>query len=453
MENKTIAAISTPMGAGGISIIRLSGKDSLQIARKCFTCKEWEKEEQIEPRKLNLGKFNAGDFIESCMAVYFKEPFSYTGEDVVEFQCHGGILIAKGVLNTLLSNGAVLAGAGEFTKRAFFNGKVSLDEAEGVMDMINAESQAEIKAGYNLLQGKLHKIVLKQQNHITAMLAKIEVVLDYPENDYEESTLNEIEFKTTEIKEELEKLVSTSSTGMLIKNGTKVVIVGKPNVGKSSLMNAMLEYDRAIVTNIKGTTRDLIEETYLYKGVKFVLCDTAGVRESTDLVEKIGIEKAVDAINNADIVLFVVDGSEAMEEEDFELLNKIVDKNYLIIVNKADLKQNIVLPNNINKNNVINISASSSLGIDNLKERIYNMVISNSALESKVIITNERHLEALREAIKYCDDVILGIHSHNTLDLVSIDLNNVWYSLGEITGDTNNEIIIDKIFKDFCVGK
>lgn len=453
MENKTIAAISTPMGAGGISIIRLSGKDSLQIARKCFTCKEWEKEEQIEPRKLNLGKFNAGDFIESCMAVYFKEPFSYTGEDVVEFQCHGGILIAKGVLNTLLSNGAVLAGAGEFTKRAFFNGKVSLDEAEGVMDMINAESQAEIKAGYNLLQGKLHKIVLKQQNHITAMLAKIEVVLDYPENDYEESTLNEIEFKTTEIKEELEKLVSTSSTGMLIKNGTKVVIVGKPNVGKSSLMNAMLEYDRAIVTNIKGTTRDLIEETYIYKGVKFVLCDTAGVRESNDLVEKIGIEKAVDAINNADIVLFVVDGSEAMEEEDFELLNKIIDKNYLIIVNKTDLKQNIVLPNNIDKNNVINISASSSLGIDNLKERIYNMVISNSALESKVIITNERHLEALREAIKYCDDVILGIHSHNTLDLVSIDLNNVWYALGEITGDTNNEIIIDKIFKDFCVGK
>lgn len=453
MENKTIAAISTPMGAGGISIIRLSGKDSLQIARKCFTCKEWEKEEQIEPRKLNLGKFNAGDFIESCMAVYFKEPFSYTGEDVVEFQCHGGILIAKGVLNTLLSNGAVLAGAGEFTKRAFFNGKVSLDEAEGVMDMINAESQAEIKAGYNLLQGKLHKIVLKQQNHITAMLAKIEVVLDYPENDYEESTLNEIEFKTTEIKEELEKLVSTSSTGMLIKNGTKVVIVGKPNVGKSSLMNAMLEYDRAIVTNIKGTTRDLIEETYIYKGVKFVLCDTAGVRESNDLVEKIGIEKAVDAINNADIVLFVVDGSEAMEEEDFELLNKIIDKNYLIIVNKTDLKQNIVLPNNIDKNDIINISASSSLGIDNLKERIYNMVISNSALESKVIITNERHLEALREAIKYCDDVILGIHSHNTLDLVSIDLNNVWYALGEITGDTNNEIIIDKIFKDFCVGK
>ena len=200
MENTTIAAISTPLGAGGISIIRLSGKDSLEIAKKSFSSKEWR--DNVEPRKLVLGKFNANTFTESCMAVYFKEPYSYTGEDTVEFQCHGGVLIAKGVLNTLLSNGATLAGPGEFTKRAFFNGKISLDEAEGVMDMINAESEAEIKAGYNLLQGKLHKAILKLQNHITAMLAKIEVVVDYPENDYEEETLSEIQFKVSEIKEE-----------------------------------------------------------------------------------------------------------------------------------------------------------------------------------------------------------------------------------------------------------
>ena len=451
MENKTITAISTPLGAGGISIIRLSGKDSLQIAKKCFSCKEWEN--KIEPRKLTLGKFNAGNFTESCMAVYFKEPYSYTGEDVVEFQCHGGVLIAKGVLNTLLENGAVLAGPGEFTKRAFFNGKISLDEAEGVMDMINAESEAEIKAGYNLLQGKLHKIVLKQQNHITAMLAKIEVVLDYPENDYEESTLSEIEFKVKEIKQELNKLLDTSKTGMLIKNGTRIVIVGKPNVGKSSLMNAMLEYDRAIVTNIKGTTRDIIEETYLYKGVKFVLIDTAGVRESSDVVEKIGIEKAVDSINKADIILFVLDGSESLDNDDIELLSKVIDKKYIVVVNKTDLEQKLQLPNNIDKNNVMYISASSSKGIVDLKDRIYNMTINNTMLESKILITNERHIESIKEAIKYCDDVLYGIKNNNTLDLVSIDLSNVWYALGEITGDTNNEIIIDKIFKDFCVGK
>lgn len=451
MEHKTIAAISTPLGSGGISIIRLSGKDALEIAKKSFSSKEWSVE--VEPRKLVLGKFNAETFSESCMAVYFQEPYSYTGEDTVELQCHGGVLIAKGVLNTLLKNGATLAGPGEFTKRAFFNGKISLDEAEGVMDMINAESEAEIKAGYNLLQGKLHKAILKLQNHITAMLAKIEVVLDYPENDYEEETIDEINFKVTQIKGELNKLIETSSTGLLIKNGTRVVIVGKPNVGKSSLMNAMLQYERAIVTDIKGTTRDVIEETYVHNGVKFILTDTAGVRESSDVVEKIGIEKAVKSIENADIVLFVLDGSNTIETEDLELLNKVIDKKYLVLVNKTDLEQKLVLPENVDKNNVLYISASQQNGINLIKDTIYNMVINSSALESKVMITNERHLESIRTAIKYTDDVLNGIKCANTLDLISIDLNNVWYALGEITGDTNNETIIDKIFKDFCVGK
>lgn len=451
MENTTIAAISTPLGAGGISIIRLSGKDSLEIAKKSFSSKEWK--DIVEPRKLVLGKFDANTFTESCMAVYFKEPYSYTGEDTVEFQCHGGVLIAKGVLNTLLSNGATLAGPGEFTKRAFFNGKISLDEAEGVMDMINAESEAEIKAGYNLLQGKLHRAILKLQNHITAMLAKIEVVLDYPENDYEEETISEIEFKVSEIRDELNKLLSTSNTGLLIKNGTRVVIVGKPNVGKSSLMNALLECERAIVTDIKGTTRDVIEETYTHKGVKFILTDTAGVRESEDIVEKIGIEKAVKSIENADIVLFVLDGSNSIENEDLELLSRVIDKKYLVLVNKSDLKQNIVLPDIVDKNNVLYVSANTLDGINTIKDTIYDMVINSSALESKVMITNERHLESIRLALRHIDDVLNGINMGNTLDLVSIDLNNVWYVLGEITGDTNNETIIDKIFKDFCVGK
>lgn len=451
MENSTIAAISTPLGSGGISIIRLSGSNSLEIAKKCFSCKEWN--DQIEPRKLVLGKFNADTFSESCMAVYFKEPYSYTGEDTVEFQCHGGVLIAKGVLNTLLRNGATLAGPGEFTKRAFFNGKVSLDEAEGVMDMINAESEAEIKAGYNLLQGQLHKAISKLQNHITAILAKIEVVLDYPENDYEEETIAEIDFKVSQIREELNKLLETSNTGLLIKNGTRVVIVGKPNVGKSSLMNAMLQYERAIVTDIKGTTRDVIEETYTHNGVKFILTDTAGVRDSEDVVEKIGIEKAVKAIDNADIVLFVLDGSNTIENEDLELLTKVIDKKHLVLVNKSDLKQNIILPDIIDQSKVLHISANSKDGVNLLKDTIYNMVINSNAMESKVMITNERHLEAIRTAINYTNDVLDGIKSGNTLDLISIDLNNVWYALGEITGDTNNETIINKIFRDFCVGK
>ncbi len=452
MESSTIAAISTPLGSGGISIIRLSGKLSLQIAKKCFSCKEWENNE-IAPRKLNLGKFNADTFQEMCMCVYFNAPFSYTGEDIVEFQCHGGILIARGILNKLLNNGAVLAEPGEFTKRAFLNGKITLDEAEGVMDMINAESEAEIKAGYNLLQGKLHQVVENVQNTITTMLAKIEVVLDYPENDYEDATIHEIEEKVFFIKEELNKLISTGQTGKLIKNGTRVVIVGKPNVGKSSIMNAMLEYDRAIVTNVKGTTRDVIEETYTFKGIKFILTDTAGVRESFDIVEKIGIEKTVKSLQNADIILFVLDGSEEIEKEDFELLSKVIDRKYLVIVNKTDLKQKLILPNDIDKSKIIYTSANKLDGIDTIKETIYQMVIDEEILESKVLITNERHMEVLKKALVFCDDTLKGISEFNTLDLISIDLSNVWLKLGEITGNTNNEIIIDKIFRDFCVGK
>ena len=260
--------------------------------------------------------------------------------------------------------------------------------------------------------------------------------------------ISEIEFKVGEIKEELSKLLATSNTGLLIKNGTRVVIVGKPNVGKSSLMN-----ERAIVTDIKGTTRDVIEETYTHNGVKFILTDTAGVRDSDDIVEKIGIEKAVKSIDNADIVLFVLDGSNTIENEDLELLNRVIDKKYLVLVNKSDLKQNLVLPDIVDKNNVLYVSANTLNGINTIKDTIYNMVINSSALESKVMITNERHLESIRTAIAHIDDVLMGINMGNTLDLVSIDLNNVWYDLGEITGDTNNETIIDKIFKDFCVGK
>ena len=272
----TIAAISTPIGVGGISVIRLSGKDAKNIASKVF-CLSKIKDFDIEPRKMYLGEFKAENFNEKCMMVWFKAPYSYTGEDVVEFQCHGGTVIAKGVLDALINNGATLAGPGEFTKRAFVNGKLTLDEAEGVMDMINAESESEVRAGYNLLKGNLSKEIEKIQTQLTKMMAKIEVTLDYPENDYEEQTANETVEDLNKIINRLQYLLDTSTTGQIVKNGSKVLILGKPNVGKSSLLNAILNYDRAIVTSIKGTTRDMLEETYTYKGVKFVLTDTAGL--------------------------------------------------------------------------------------------------------------------------------------------------------------------------------
>ena len=448
----TIAAISTPQGVGGISVIRLSGNQAKQIACKVFLPTGGFNFEDAEPRKMYLGIFNAANFTEKCMAVYFKSPNSYTGEDIVEFQCHGGIVIANGILTTLLNNGATLAGPGEFTKRAFVNGKLSLDEAEGVMDMINAESESEVRAGYNLLNGNLSKEIIELQNDLTKMLAKIEVVLDYPENDYEDQTSEEVENVLVDVKSKIDSLIETSSTGMMIKNGSKILILGKPNVGKSSLLNSILNYERAIVTEIKGTTRDILEETYVFKGVKFVLTDTAGVHESHDEVEKIGIKKAKEAINYADVVLVVLDASTQLEPEDVEILN-MVDKNRTILVlNKCDLKTNIDL-SKYTFEKVIKVSALNKSGIEELKQTIYDLVIDKNIISSNILITNQRHLQALNQANKYVLDALNSLHIKNTLDIVSIDIKNVWMALGEITGNSNNESIVDEIFSSFCVGK
>ena len=458
MEERTIAAISTPMGVGGISIVRLSGAQALKTALQVFSC-NFEKQNVnnidksvIEPRKMYLGNITTSSFKEKGLFVYFKNPNSYTGEDVVEFQCHGGIVIAQGVLNELLTKGAVLAEPGEFTKRAFINGKLTLDEAEGVIDMINAESESEVRAGYNLLQGSLSKQIKLMQNDITSMLAKIEVTLDYPEVDYEEQTAHEVLSELKNIRYSLQEIIKTSSTGMLIKNGTKVAIIGKPNVGKSSLLNAMLNYDRAIVTSVQGTTRDTIEETYVYNGVKFVLIDTAGVRESSDEVEKIGIQKSKQVLDYADIVLFVLDGSEELTKEDKEIIKLIQNKKTIVLVNKNDLPQKLDMTE-VAFTNIIKISALNKNGIPDIKQKMYDMVFSQNIMETNIILTNLRHVQTLTKSLEYCKDAITSINSGNSLDLVSIDIQNLWLALGEITGETNNEEIIDKIFSSFCLGK
>ena len=334
MENKTICAISTPIGVGGISIIRVSGKDSIKIANKVFSCKKESLENN--PRKMLLGTFNAGAFKEKCMAVFFKEPNSYTGEDMVEFQCHGGMAVSTGVLNAIIEAGGSLAEAGEFTKRAFINGKLSLDEAEGVIDIINSESESEIKAGYNLLSGNLKKEISEMQNVLTNLLAKIEVTIDYPEEDLEDETVKDVKQELNIIKKDLNQILTNSQTGVKIKSGYRVAIVGRTNVGKSSLLNAMLNFDKAIVTNIQGTTRDLVEDTYTFNGVKFILIDSAGIRETDDLVEKIGVEKSRDLIKVADVVLVVLDGSAETKNEDIDIINNVSDKNAILVINKSD---------------------------------------------------------------------------------------------------------------------
>ena len=448
---KTVAAISTPVGVGGISVIRVSGKEAKNIASKVFTAIN-VKDFNIEPRKMYLGDFKADKFNEKCMMVWFKAPNSYTGEDVVEFQCHGGTVIAKGVLDALVNNGAELAGPGEFTKRAFINGKLTLDEAEGVMDMINAESESEVRAGYNLLKGNLSKEINEVQNTLTKLIAKIEVVLDYPEHDYEEQTAQETEESLEEIRTKLNGILKTSNTGAIVKNGSKILILGKPNVGKSSLLNAILNYDRAIVTSIKGTTRDILEETYTYKGVKFILTDTAGLRDAEDEVEKIGVEKAKEAINYADVILLVLDGARELEPEDKEILDFIDDKNTIVVKNKTDLG-NVLDLSNFHFKHVVEVSALNKRGVEELKQTIYDMVIDENIINSNLMVTNMRHVEAIKKALNYVDDCVNGINLGVTLDVVSIDLKNLWMALGEITGNNNNEEIINEIFSGFCVGK
>lgn len=450
-EDKTIVAISTALGNGGISIIRMSGKDALSIAEKVFTNKN-TKVIDFEPRKLYLGEFDCGDTKDKCMCVYFKSPFSFTGDDVIEFHCHGGLTLTNKIFEKLVGCGCIPAGKGEFSKLAFLNGKISLDEAEGIIDMINAESESELKYGYELMQGKLKNEIVNIQTELTELLAKIEVTLDYPEEDLEEETTTDIRNKLLSVKERLQTLLSSASLGKAVKDGTKILIYGKTNAGKSSLLNSLLSYNRAIVTDVQGTTRDTLEETFEYKGFKFVLIDTAGIRNSNDLVESIGIEKSKEMLKIADIILFVVDNSRELDSNDLDIICTLKDKNVVVVVNKSDLPSKIDT-NQIPFTNKIHISSTTGENVDNLKELLYKMVTEKNITNSAVVITNARHIDSLKKALDNTDASLNSLDGECMLDLVSIDIKNIWLNLGDITGNSNNEDIIDDIFSKFCVGK
>ncbi len=447
---KTICAISTPIGVGGISVIRLSGKDSLNIVNKLL-----EKPiENIEPRKMLLKTIKTNDFSDNAMVVYFKAPFSYTGEDVVEIQCHGGIFITNEILKALIDCGATLAENGEFTKRAFLNGKLSLDKAEGVIDMINAESESQLKAGYNLLSGKLTELIKEKQDVLTDILAQLEVSLDYPEHDIEYTTLEEFKQKITSLLNDITKIKDTSKTGMIIKNGINIALLGSPNVGKSSLMNSLLGFNRAIVTSIAGTTRDIIEEGYVYNGVKVNLIDTAGIHESDNQVEQIGINLAKEKLNSSDLILFVLDSSRKISFDEISLYNSIKNKK-IVVVNKIDEKSPDFNLENLDLSNVKIVETSSVLNtnIDLLKQTIYDEIIGNNIVGNSTIITNIRHKNALEKAENSLKDALNTLKNTQSLELLSIDLNNCYSYLGEISGETSSENIIDRIFEKFCLGK
>ncbi|MGN1208468.1 MAG: tRNA uridine-5-carboxymethylaminomethyl(34) synthesis GTPase MnmE, partial [Christensenellales bacterium] len=358
------------------------------------------------------------------------------------------------ILKMLIKNGASLAENGEFTKRAFLNGKLTLDKAEGVIDMINAESESQLRAGYNLLSGKLSQTIKQKQDVLTDILAELEVSLDYPEHDIEYTTLDKFNQKITNLLNEIVEIKNTSPTGMIIKNGINIAILGAPNVGKSSLMNSLLGFNRAIVTNIAGTTRDVIEEGYVFNGVKVNLIDTAGIRESSNQVEQIGISLAKEKLNSADLILFVLDASRKITDEEKTLYDSIQNKK-IIVLNKIDNKSPDFELSKINTTNVkvVETSTTQNVNISTLKQTIYDEIIGKNIVGNSTIITNIRHKNALENAEKSLKDAQKTLKTTQSLELLSVDLTSAYNHLGEITGESNSEKIIDRIFEKFCLGK
>ena len=440
MDKDTIVALATPQGSGGIGIIRLSGNKSKNIAEKIT------KNPNLKPRYAQLIQFNNDNLQDNAILIYFVAPNSYTGEDVVEFQCHGGRYVTDKVIDLCLNNGARLANPGEFTKRAFENGKISLEQAEGIIDIINAETESEAKAGFSLLNGELFKKVDNMQNLLTSKLAEIEVTLDYPEHDIEYETKESIKKSLLSIKQELEKLINTEQTGRIIKDGINVAILGRPNVGKSSILNKLLGYDRAIVTDVAGTTRDTISESIIYKGIKINLIDTAGIRESQDIVEKIGIDKSIQTIDSADIILLILDNSQDLTKEDKNNIELVKDKNVIFVSNKSDLNKKL------NFDNSILVSAKDNKNIDKIKDEIYNKVVDKKIISQDIILTNKRHIQLVKEAYNNINNALENIDTV-TLDCIALDIKNAWLNLGAITGQVADEKIIDQIFSRFCLGK
>lgn len=440
----TITALATPYGNGAISIIRVSGADCLAIAKKVFSAPSLDYA-KILPRHMYLGSFDASTIQDKCFMVYFKAPNSFNGEDMLEFHCHGGMRLVEEVLQVLIESGARLADKGELTKRAFLNGKLSLSEAEGIVDMINAESRSALNAGYRLLNGDLTKRVREINDKILDLCSSLEASLDYPEELEEEARDNAVHV-LSHLHIDLKTLLSTAKTGKVIRNGINVAIIGRPNVGKSSLLNAITRRNKAIVTDIPGTTRDVIEERIEYNNIMINFLDTAGIRNTCDIVEKIGVDRAEEAANSADFVIILLDAATTPNADEQRLINKFADKPHIIAYNKADGE---VLPSN---KNALLISAKNNTNIDNLLNNITQYFMNGSIDSSGVVLTEMRHIQAIARALDYIKSA-----NYSSADALSecllVDLKAAYYSLGEITGDTANENIIDRIFEKFCLGK
>ena len=456
----TIVAISTSPGLGGIGIIRMSGKETFKILDKIFKQKNKQSIEEIKGYTIKYGNIvdnNSKEIIDEVLVSYFKAPKSYTTENMCEINSHGGRVVLNRILELCLKNGAKLAEPGEFTKRAFLNGRMDLSQAESVIELINAKTDKEARASINQLEGALSKEIRKIKEIIMSIMVDIEASIDYPEYDVPEVTNKQALEKLESAKFELEKLYKSFENGQIIKEGIKVAIIGKPNAGKSSLLNAILKEEKAIVTEYEGTTRDIVDGFITVEGIPLQIIDTAGIREAIDEVEKIGINKSKKIAEEADVVMAIIDSTKDLSEEDKQILEIIKDKNSIVILNKIDKEQKILKTDETileTSNRVIEISAVNNIGIEKIYQEISKLFKLNKiTVEDTAMITNLRHKEAINEARENANQAIEVVKQGLPIDICSVNIKNILESLGKITGENVSEDILKEIFSKFCLGK
>ena len=448
----TIVAISTKLGVGAISIIRVSGDDSISLVNKVFRGKDLTK---VESHTINYGFINNGkEDLDEVLVTVMKAPKTFTREDVVEINCHGGIATTLSILELLIEQGARQAEKGEFTKRAFLNGRIDLTQAESVMDLIDSKTESSRKLALSSLEGSLKKYINSFRDKLKHVLANIEVNIDYPEYyDIEEVTKKELKEVITDLEKDLQNLVKKSEERQIIKNGIKTIIIGRPNVGKSSILNRFLKEDKAIVTDIEGTTRDIVEGSITFDGIELSLIDTAGIRDTDNLAEKIGVEKSLSLIDNANLIIVVLNASEELTENDKFILDKVKDKNPIIVLNKNDLPSKID-KSKLDFKHIVSTNTNTLDGIEPLKEEIKNMFkLSEIKEDDYTYLANERQLSLAKQALKSLQDAKVSLDKDAPVDIIEIDLKEVFEILGSITGESYSDELLDELFANFCVGK
>ena len=452
--NDTICAISTSQGIGAISIVRVSGPESIDIVNKIFKGKDLTK---VDSHTINYGHIVDNNIVvDEVLVSIMKAPKTFTTEDIVEINTHGGIAPTNKVLELLLENGCRLAEPGEFTKRAFLNGRIDLLEAESVMDMIDSKTDIQRKMAMNGINGKTSSFINELRSDMVQIISNINVNIDYPEYDDVDIITNDLLIpKITNLKDKINKILKESENGKIIKDGIKTAIIGKPNVGKSSLLNALLEEDKAIVTDIAGTTRDIVEGTISINGIILNMIDTAGIRDTLDIIENIGVEKSLKIMDEADLILFMLNNNEEVTDDLIELSKRLINKKYLVLVNKIDLERMLDLDKlNIDKDRVINLSIINNQGIDELKDKIVELFKLNELeTQDPTYLSNTRSISILKNCLKKTEEIEESLKNNLPIDMIELDIKAIWEELGKINGSTYEEELLDEMFKRFCLGK